>query len=292
MAVGDRAEAIPMLLSGEVRVYIIGESGRGITLYRFSRGECCVLTADALIGRRVFPANAQVEADAEMVLIPAAVFDDSIARHGSWREFVFEAMARRMTSLMTTLEDVAFRRMDLRVATLLISRSTESASRVEVTHRGIADELGSSREVISRILEDLKGRGLVELSAEPLLIADAPDLVAATVTSSRRPSCELGNQEARQKYDRTIYSHAVGRGGRIVLGVALIVMGLGSVGGPMGVAMAVTGLLPLTLGIINGCILAPFLRVPFRGSALPERKMHACSLRIGCNFKRLQVQAW
>ena len=63
----------------------------------------------------------------------------------------------------------------------------------------------------------------------------------------------------------------VGRGGRIVLGLALIAGGIGAVGGVAGWAMAVAGLLPLTLGIINGCILAPFLRVPFKGTSLPAR---------------------
>jgi hypothetical protein len=61
----------------------------------------------------------------------------------------------------------------------------------------------------------------------------------------------------------------VGRGGRIVLGLALIVLGIGIVGGVPGWVIAIAGLLPLTLGIINGCILAPFLKVPFKGSDLP-----------------------
>jgi hypothetical protein len=64
----------------------------------------------------------------------------------------------------------------------------------------------------------------------------------------------------------------LGRGGRIVLGLALIALGIGIVGGVLGWVMAVAGLLPLTLGIINGCVLAPFLKVPFKGSDLPARR--------------------
>jgi hypothetical protein len=62
----------------------------------------------------------------------------------------------------------------------------------------------------------------------------------------------------------------LGRGGRIVLGLALIALGIGMVGGVLGWVMAVAGLPPLTLGIINGCVLAPFLKVPFKGSDLPQ----------------------
>ncbi|MEK7217320.1 MAG: Crp/Fnr family transcriptional regulator, partial [Chloroflexota bacterium] len=142
MAVGDRAEAIPMLVSGQIRVYMFGESGREITLYRFSRGECCVLTADSIIGHRLFPANAQVEEESEMVLVPAAVFDEWLAQHAVWRDFVFQAMARRLSSLLATLEDVAFRRMDLRVAGWLLERQARSGDQIAATHQEIANELG------------------------------------------------------------------------------------------------------------------------------------------------------
>jgi CRP/FNR family transcriptional regulator, anaerobic regulatory protein len=180
MATGDRAEAIPLLISGQIRVYTLGESGREITLYRFNRGECCVLTADSIIGRHQFPANAQVEEDSELALVPDAVFDDWLARHAGWREFVFQAMAHRLGSLLTTLEDVAFRRMDLRVAALLLGRAAESGDPIAITHQEIANELGSSREVISRILEDFRARGLVQLARGAIVIADRRRLEAAT----------------------------------------------------------------------------------------------------------------
>lgn len=180
MAVGERAEAIPLLVSGQVRVFMIGETGREITLYRFSSGECCVLTADSIIGHRLFPANAQVEEDAEMALVPAAVFSEWVARYSEWREYVFAAMSRRLTSAMTTLEDVAFRRMDVRVAALLLGR-TGAGDRIVMTHQEIANEIGSSREVISRLLEDFQGRGLLQLTRGIIVITDRQRLQASTV---------------------------------------------------------------------------------------------------------------
>jgi CRP/FNR family transcriptional regulator len=163
MAEGDRVQAVPLLMSGEIRVYRIGESGREITLYRFGQGECCVLTADAIVGRRGFPARARVEDEVEAVFVPGAVFEAWLAQSPAWRQFVFDAMARRLTSLVDTVDDVAFGRMDTRVSSLLLARSTRHEASVRITHQEIADELGSSREVVSRILEDLQARGLVRL---------------------------------------------------------------------------------------------------------------------------------
>lgn len=179
MSVGDRAEAIPLLISGRVRVSMLGESGREITLYRFTRGECCVLTADAILGRRPFPANAHVEEASEMALIPAATFQDWLARYPAWRDFVFQAMSARLTSLLLTLEDVAFRRMDKRLAGLLLARGA-STEHITMTHQELANELGSSREVVSRVLEDLQARGLVQLSRGAVTLLDRERLQKST----------------------------------------------------------------------------------------------------------------
>jgi CRP/FNR family transcriptional regulator len=161
MAEGDRAQAVPIVLSGEIRVFRIGESGREITIYRFRQGECCVLSADAILGHKAFPAQARVEEEVEVAFVPATVFEHWLAQSPIWRQFVFDAMARRLTSLMDTLDDVAFRRMDTRVSALLLERAGGREASVRITHQEIADELGSSREVVSRILEDLQGRVLV-----------------------------------------------------------------------------------------------------------------------------------
>ncbi|HEU0073453.1 MAG TPA: Crp/Fnr family transcriptional regulator [Dehalococcoidia bacterium] len=178
MAEGDRIEAIPLVLSGTIRVYRIGETGREITIYRFERGECCVLSADSILGNKLFPACAQVEDEVEVAFIPAAAFDDWLARSPAWREFVFQAMSRRLLSLLDTLDDVAFGRMDARVASLLLRRAGDPGT-IQITHQEIADELGSSREVISRILEDFQSRGLIRLSRGSVRVAEPQSLAAA-----------------------------------------------------------------------------------------------------------------
>jgi CRP/FNR family transcriptional regulator len=157
---GDQPEGIALLLSGVVRVYKIGETGREITLYRFGLGESCILTANAILSRKSFPAIATVEKDAEAVIIPADTFRDWVNRYELWREFVFELLSDRLSTVMAIVDEVVFKRMDRRVASWLLLRSNIQQP-MRVTHQEIAAELGSSREVISRILEDFSQEGLI-----------------------------------------------------------------------------------------------------------------------------------
>jgi CRP/FNR family transcriptional regulator len=172
---GDAVEAIALLLSGVVRVYKIGETGREITLYRFGLGQSCILTANAILSRQAFPAIATVEQDAEAVMIPASTFREWVKRYDLWRDFVYDLLSQRLVSMMAIVDEVAFRRMDSRVATLLLSRC-QGNNPILITHQEIAAELGSSREVISRILEDfaaqgaiLPARGMIEILNTALL---------------------------------------------------------------------------------------------------------------------------
>jgi CRP/FNR family transcriptional regulator, anaerobic regulatory protein len=168
---GDAAETIALLLSGTVRVYKIGETGREITLYRFGTGESCILTANAILNRKTFPAIATVEAEAEAVLIPAADFREWTDRHAVWRGFVFELLSQRLANVMAVVDEVAFRRMDSRVAAFLLQHG-RIQNPLHITHQEIAAEVGSSREVISRILESFAARGMVRPTRNELHIID------------------------------------------------------------------------------------------------------------------------
>ena len=121
---GDEVGAIPLLVSGTVRVYQLGETGREVTLYRFRPGESCVLTANAILTEQSFPAIATVEDDAEAVMIPAQVFREWVATEALWRIFFVQLVAQRLESVMNVVDEVAFRRLDQRVATLIARRAT------------------------------------------------------------------------------------------------------------------------------------------------------------------------
>jgi len=172
---GDPVEAIALLISGVVRVYKIGETGREITLYRFGLGESCILTANAILSQQSFPAIATVERDAEAVMIPAETFRSWINRYDAWRSFVFDLLSQRLVTMMAIVDEIAFRRMDARLASFLLDRC-RTQNPIRITHQEIAAELGSSREVISRLLEDFASQGLVQSARGLIDILDVPSL--------------------------------------------------------------------------------------------------------------------
>lgn len=168
---GDEVDGIALLMSGVVRVYKLGQTGREITLYRFGEGESCVITANAILHHQDFPAIAMVEQDAEAVMIPAEIFRDWVKRYDPWREFVFNLVSERLASVMEIVDEVAFQRMDRRVASFLLERS-QLQNPIPITHQEIANEIGSSREVISRLLEDFSQREIVYLSRGEIEVLD------------------------------------------------------------------------------------------------------------------------
>ena len=169
--VGDRANAIALLINGVVRVYIIGETGREITLYRFGGGESCVLTANAILNEQEFPAIALVEKSTKAVMIPEEKFRDWVRRHDIWREFLFDLLSRRLLSMITVINEVVFHRMDQRIADYLHTQGINK-NPVKVTHQEIALELGSSREVISRLIESLQDDGYIKIGRGSIEILD------------------------------------------------------------------------------------------------------------------------
>jgi CRP/FNR family transcriptional regulator len=177
---GDQVDAIALLISGVVRVYKIGETGREITLYRFGNGESCILTANAILSQKNFPAVATVEQKAEAIMIPSESFREWVRRYDLWREFVFDLLSERLSAVMAIVEEVAFRRMDTRVATFILERSRRSDS-IQITHQEIAAELGTSREVVSRILEDFSASGLVNVSRGMIKVLDREELQTCAV---------------------------------------------------------------------------------------------------------------
>ena len=168
---GDRVEGIALLISGVVRVYKIGETGREITLYRFGLGQSCILSANAILSEKSFPAIATVEEDAEAVMIPADIFREWVNKYDLWREFVFDLLSQRLSTVMEVVDEVVFKRMDRRVAELLLDQA-KVRNPMHITHQEIAAELGSSREVISRILEDFSKAELIEASRGTIEVLD------------------------------------------------------------------------------------------------------------------------
>lgn len=159
---GDACTAIALLLSGEIRVYKVGETGREITLYEFGRGETCILNASCIMSQIPYPAEAGVTAQGQMLLLPAHDFRRLIGAYEEMREFFCTQLSQRLTTMMALIEEVAFRKMDDRLLDYITEKSENG--KLHVTHQRIAADLGTSREVVSRLLKDFERKGRVSLS--------------------------------------------------------------------------------------------------------------------------------
>ncbi len=157
---GKAPENLLLLLEGTVRVQQVGENGREIVLYRVHAGESCVLTTACLLAYEDYTAEGIAETDLEAVAIPRATFEDLIARSPEFRRFVFTAYSRRITDLFTVIQEVAFGRVDLRLAQKLLELAN-GEDVVPRTHQSLATEIGTAREVVSRQLHEFQRRGWV-----------------------------------------------------------------------------------------------------------------------------------
>jgi CRP/FNR family transcriptional regulator len=165
---GSPATAYPLLLEGVVRVSKPSPDGREVLLYRLRPGECCLITAAALLGETTFPAAGSAETEVLAYGLPRQVFTGLLLESPGFRAFVFGALSRRMAQLMGLVDELVFRRIDQRLASLLLLHREAIAA----THQQLADDLGTSREVISRILGSFQQAGMIRLGRKRIEILD------------------------------------------------------------------------------------------------------------------------
>jgi len=161
-----------MVVSGSIRVVKPADSGRELLLYRVQPGDSCILTVSCLLGDCVYQARGIVEADLLCVTTGRPVFMQWVESSPEFRAFIFRFFGERVTQLMELIEAVAFRKLDQRLAERLL----RNGPAIEATHQGLADELGSVREVISRILEDFRAQDLVRLDRGQIHVLNRPAL--------------------------------------------------------------------------------------------------------------------
>lgn len=166
-----------LLLEGTVRVQQISESGREIVLYRVAAGESCMLTTACLLGHHDYSAEALAETDLKAVALPRTTFDELMSRSATFRQFVFAAFTARITNLFRLVEEVAFARMDIRLAHKLVELAHGEAS-IAVTQQQLASELGTAREVVGRVLGELQRRGWVTSTRGNIVLSDRQALEA------------------------------------------------------------------------------------------------------------------
>ena len=162
---GQPCRGFPMVLSGGIRVARGSPGGRSLELYRVSPGDLCVVSTSCLFGQVALSAHGVATADTELVLLSPTGFERWSA-HAAFRRFAFGVFADRLADLMALAEAVAFQQLDRRLARALLGHGAV----LHITHQALADELGTVREMITRLLKRFESAGWVALARERIEI--------------------------------------------------------------------------------------------------------------------------
>jgi CRP/FNR family transcriptional regulator len=170
-APGQTPQGYVLIVSGDIRVSQVSESGREIVLYRVLPGDSCTLTTACLLGGDDYQAEAVAETDIEAVVIPRLAFEGLIGTSPSFRRFVFASFSNRVSDILKLVDVIAFQRLDVRLASKLVNL-TGPSDELDITHQQLATELGTAREVVSRQLNEFQRRGWISATRGSLKLMD------------------------------------------------------------------------------------------------------------------------
>ncbi|ASM74735.1 MULTISPECIES: Crp/Fnr family transcriptional regulator [Roseobacteraceae] len=172
---GNSPENMLFLLDGAVRVQQVSDTGHEIVLYRIHAGESCVLTTACLLAYDDYSAEGIAETAVQAAAVPRDVFDELVAQSKSFRNFVFAAFSKRITDLFLMIDEVAFQKLDVRLADKLIDLAA-GRDTLSITHQKLSVELGTAREVISRQLQEFQRRGWIGQSRGSVTLTNRAEL--------------------------------------------------------------------------------------------------------------------
>jgi CRP/FNR family transcriptional regulator len=172
---GDACKNYLLVLDGKLKVFTRSENGREIVLYHLTRGDSCVLTTSCLFGNKSYPAEGTTETAVTALAIPANRFNTAIQQSEKFRNLVFSAFSSHLSDMITLVEEVAFGKIDVRLAKYLLEQRDDK-NHVTSTHQNIATELGTAREVISRQLKILESKGYIVIGRGNIEITNADAL--------------------------------------------------------------------------------------------------------------------
>lgn len=161
---GERASEMPFVLSGTLRIMREDEQGNEIFLYYLEGGDACAMSISCCLGSQISQFKALAESETVVWMVPMHYIDSWMAKYASFRKFIIDSYQARFDELMHTIDSVAFMNMDGRLMKYLLDKKQSSGSFViEKTHEQIAQELNTSRVVVSRLLKKLEKEDRVEL---------------------------------------------------------------------------------------------------------------------------------
>jgi CRP/FNR family transcriptional regulator len=158
-------KGFPFVLKGRIRVVKPAANGRELRLYQVEPGETCIISCSCLVGHTDYNARGVTESEVRLALMPAALFHDLLGEV-PFRDFVFRLFSERIADLMQLVQAVAFQKLDQRLASSLLGHGRT----VYATHQQLADELGSIREIVTRLLKGFAEQGWVRLGRERIEI--------------------------------------------------------------------------------------------------------------------------
>lgn len=161
---GDQCGGVAFVLNGSIRVSKVAKNGRKVILYSLGSGDCCILTIASVLSNISYPATATVEKDAEVILLPVQQFKMLMATNVELQQFIYKLISTRFLEIMTLIDDIIFRRIDERLIEFLLKKAHKDGDIIEMTHEELSIQLGTAREVISRIMKGLERDGCVQLS--------------------------------------------------------------------------------------------------------------------------------
>lgn len=162
---------IPLVMSGSVKVVRTEEDGREILLYYLTPGESCISSILSGLTQDTSKVKAVVEEDAEILMLSLIKAKEWLTKYPEWSTFVFELYHKRFEDLVTMVNSIAFQKVDARILYLLNQKSQLYKSKeLSVTHQQLADELGITREAVSRVLKQIETEGKIKLSRNKITL--------------------------------------------------------------------------------------------------------------------------
>ncbi len=154
-----------MIRSGQLRVYMLSEEGKDITLFRLAPGELCLLSASCILSQITFDVHIDVEEPCELVSVSSHALSEIMTHNIYVENFIYKRLVDRFSDVMWAMEQILFMSFDKRLAIFLVDEMSKTHSTtLRLTHEQIAKYIGSAREVVSRMLKYFSNEGIVELS--------------------------------------------------------------------------------------------------------------------------------
>jgi CRP/FNR family transcriptional regulator len=173
MEIGDYIRGMPLLISGVIKILREDEDGDELLLYYLEKGDTCSMTMACCMGDKKSEIRAIAETDAKLIMVPILKMEEWTGKYKSWRNFVFNSYHVRLNELLSTLDNIAFQKMDERLIGYLKEKARVTKDNIiHSTHQDIAYDLHSSRVVISRLLKKLEEMGKIKLHRNYLEILD------------------------------------------------------------------------------------------------------------------------